>query len=155
MDVLTNMVFGGKKPLTDGQTPTDPQSVQENLTLDEKKFVNEMPEFIDFKDLGDFDKTERDFMNGLESLETQFALLIQKTENEFDEKQAKLKLCYRKLFINYKFIKKVHEKNQESIQDQIDRINLEKSMWEKEKLRMRDFNQSHMGDVLTLNVGGN
>ena len=42
------------------------------MSAEERRFLNDMPEKIDFEGLGDLDSLEDDFCKGLEDIENQF-----------------------------------------------------------------------------------
>ena len=82
MDILN--IFGKS-----ASTPAKKEQVREKgLSEAEKKFINEMPEKIDFEGLGDLDVIQDEFYSGLEDIEKQFHQLVEKAENNFDLKHS-------------------------------------------------------------------
>ena len=70
-----------------------------------------MPEDIDFEGLGDLEDIKESFSKELEIIETSLRKLIDKTEDQFDKKNAQLKVLYRKMYKNYIYMQEVHNRN--------------------------------------------
>ena len=70
-----------------------------------------MPEDIDFEGLGDLEDIKESFSKELETIETSLRKLIDKTEDQFDKKNAQMKVLYRKMYKNYIYMQEVHNRN--------------------------------------------
>lgn len=85
MNILQNIL--GSTPPPDHSKILDHPKMK-GISAEERKFMNDMPEKIDFEGLGDLDALEDDFCKGLEDIENQFHKLVQKAEYNFDKKHS-------------------------------------------------------------------
>jgi hypothetical protein len=95
MDILTSVLGSSKgtpvpaiKNSKAKDNLSDPRKFKKGMSAEERNFLKDMPENIDFEGVGDLDIMEDDFCRGVEDIENQFQKLVKKAENDFDVKHS-------------------------------------------------------------------